>query len=127
MNRMLFTLDDFKVDLLADTTWPARPTFLSLAALGGTTQRMFLALDESDGYLIYYKSKFFPNIRFSLTTKPNSIFKLDVTELSVCLSVAIVKIKSLTTYSYNRFLLNCSNWRWIVSCINTYWTNSGGG
>ena len=33
--------------------------------------------------------------------------------------------QSLTTYCYyNMLLLNCSNWRWIVSYINTYLTNS---
>jgi len=52
MNRMLFTLDDFKVDLLADTTWPARLNFRSLAALVDTTQRTFLAINETDGYSV---------------------------------------------------------------------------
>jgi len=37
------------VDLLADTTWPARMQFPSLAALVGMTQRTFLAIHESDG------------------------------------------------------------------------------
>ena len=43
MNRTLFTLHDFKVDLLADTTYPARLKFRSLAALVVTELALSLA------------------------------------------------------------------------------------
>jgi len=46
MNRTLFTLDDFKVDLLADAIWLARLKFRSLAALMGMTQRTFFVMHE---------------------------------------------------------------------------------
>ena len=43
MDRMLSTLDDFKVYLLADTTWPARLKFRSLAAFNVTELAVCLA------------------------------------------------------------------------------------
>ena len=43
MKRMLFTLEDFNVDLLADTTWPARLKVRSLAALDVTELAVSLA------------------------------------------------------------------------------------
>ena len=43
MNRVLFPLDYFKVDLLADTTWQVRLKFPSLATLDVTELALSLA------------------------------------------------------------------------------------